>query len=778
MSRGIGRRKAALLSILVATLLSGVVLAESLNGSLQGVAPPVSAQAVSSYSGNPALLENLTQFVNPFIGTGDSPSPCAGACGGDTFPGAAYPLGMVQWSPDTTSNPPGGYYYGDSVIKDFSLTHFSGRGCQVYQDFPFMPYVGQLTSSPAANASGYYSSFSHAEESARPGYYSVHLDGPNVTVELSVTLHTGVGRFVFPASSHSTVLINAAGSVNGNPNSAVSILPSKSEVTGFAESVVGCGNEHYQVYFAARFDRSFTSYGTWNGALLSPGSGSSSGQHDGAFLVFDTTSDRSVDVQVGISFVSVANAQLNLDAENANFDLEAVAKSAANAWNERLNSILATGGTPNETVTLYTALYHVFFHPNVFSDANGQYLGFDGKVHTVASGHAQYENIPGWDAYRTHIELLAILAPNAMSDIAQSLVNDAQQGGGSLPRWEQANVDSHGMSGDGGDVMIAEAYAFGATNFDAPAALSAMVNGQANEREGYAGYVRLGYVPADAYRGYPTASMTLEYSTDDFAISQFASALGNSAVAGQYLQRSANWLNLFNATSGYVQPRNSDGTWAPGFDPTTQNGFQEGDSAQYTWMVPFNLAGLFAQMGGNSTAVGRLELALSSLDSGPDSLSVWMGNEVCTEVPWEFDFAQAPAQTQSAVRQIETKLWSNAPGGMPGNDDGGELSSWYIFAAIGIYPEIPGWGGFVIGSPLFSSVTVALSGGNALKIEATGASPSHPYVQSLELNGASTNSLWIPWSGVKDGATLNFTLGQSPSSWASNPQDAPPSFAP
>jgi predicted alpha-1,2-mannosidase len=687
-------------------------------------------------------------------------------------------MGMVQWSPDTVSNPPGGYSYNDSETKGLSLTHFSGRGCQVYQDFPFMPYVGSISNSPATHGSLYYSGFSHSSEIARPGYYRVHLDGPNVTAELSVTPHTGMGQFVYPASTASTMIINAGGSINGNTNSAVSIIPASNEVTGFDESTVGCGSNPYVLYFAAKFDRSFAGYGTWDGNVISHGSSSSSGQYTGAFVVFNTTSHQVVRVQVGISFVSVANAQLNLASEDASFNLASVAKNADAAWNDHLNSIQAEGGTHDETVTFYTALYHVFFHPNIFSDVNGQYIGFDGKVHTVSSGHIQYENVPGWDSYRTQIRLLSILAPSAVGDIAQSLVNDAQQGDGSLPRWEQANADSHGMSGDDGDAIIADAYAFGATNFDTSGALQAMINGQSQVREGFTDYLKWGYVPADLQSGLSSASITLEYANDDFAIAQFGNALGNSTDYNTYLQRSGNWQNVFNAASGYIQPRNADGSWAQGFVPTSENGFQEGDSAQYSWMATFNLGGLFNQMGGNSAVVSRLDTFFSELNAGPISPYAWMGNEPTVEVPWEYDFAQAPSHTQDVVRRIETQLWNNTPGGIPGNDDGGEMSSWYIFAAIGLYPEITATGGFVIGSPLFTSITLNLSGGHTLQINAAEASDAQPYVQSLHINGNPTTSLWLPWSTVQNGATLDFTLGGSSSNWGSSPQDAPPSYPP
>jgi len=687
-------------------------------------------------------------------------------------------MGMVQWSPDTPSNPPGGYNYDDSVIKDFSITHFSGRGCNVYQDFPFMPFVGYPSISPAIDPSLYYSTFSHQNETARPGYYQVYLETPHVNVELSATQHTGVAQFLYPSTKVSTMIINAGGSINGDVNSSVTILPSMNEVTGSAESTVGCGSQHYEVYFAAHFNRAFMTFETWNGASLNPSSNLSTGPESGVFLSFDTASDRVVLVQVAISFVSVANAQLNLALENANFDLSSVELRATTAWTTFLNLIQISGGSQSERVTFYTALYHTFFHPNIFNDVNGQYLGFDGKVHTVAEGHIQYENIAAWDQYRSQIRLLAILDPSVASDIAQSLVNDARQGDGHLPRWEQANVDSHGMSGDSADVLIAEDYAFGASDFNTTGALIAMIDGQPQIREGLSDYTNLGYIPADSGKTPYSASVTLEYANDDFAISQFARALGNSSAYSIYLNRSADWMNLFDNISGYIQPRDANGNWAPNFSPTSENGFHEGDSAQYTWLVSYNMAGLVDEMGGTAAAITRLDNFFIKLNDGPASPYSFMGNEPTFEVPWEYDFAGAPSHTQEVVRQIELQLFNDTPGGLPGNDDGGAMSSWYVFAAMGLYPEITAIGGFVTGSPLFPYISFKLGDGSLLVILATQAADSNPYVDSLSISGVSTSSVWIPWNELSQGATLNFTLASTPSNWGDRLQDAPPSFPP
>ena len=718
----------------------------------------------------------LTDYVNPLIGTAPGGSKF-GFTGdsGDVFPGATYPAGMMQWSPDTTSNIPGGYNYLDSTIKGFSLTHFSGRGCTAYQDIPFMPYLGLPTVSPAANKSLYQSSFAHSSEYAHPGYYQVHLNTPNTEVELSVTARTGIARFTYPASRAATMLINAGGSINGNSNAAVTIVPGNREVTGFDTSTVGCGNNHYKLYFAAQFDRPFTTYGTWNKSAVNPGSTTGESAHAGAYVSFNTTSNTVVQVKVGISFVSIANAQSNLAAEQSGFNFTSVRLSADAAWNSRLGSIVVQGGSEAEKTVFYTALYHASIHPNIFSDDNRQYIGFDGKVHTLAkSQHAQYENIAGWDQYRSLFPLLATLFPTEASDIAQSLVNDARQGDGHLPRWEQANADSRGMNGDDGSVIVAEAYAFGARNFDTAAALKAMLHGQANIRNYFSDYLKYGYVTANS-TGF-SAAITQEYSIDDFASAQFAKSLGDMHDYQLLSQRANNWQNLFNMETGYMQPRNSDGSWAGNSDPASDTGFQEGSAAQYSWMEQFNLRTLFAKMGGNGAVVNRLDTFFTRLNDGPNSAFAFMGNEPSFEVPWEYDFAGAPSHTQQVVRRIQLSLFKDTPGGLPGNDDGGAMSSWYVFSAIGLYPEITGVGGFVIGSPLFTSVTLHLAGNHTLQINAPAASDENPYVQSLQLNGNATSSLWLPWATIQHGATLDFALGNSPTNWGGSATDAPPPY--
>ena len=721
----------------------------------------------------------LTSYVNPFIGTSPSPSSNYGFTqnAGDVFPGADCPMGMLQFSPDTPSGLPGGYDYPDTSIQGFSTRHFSGRGINCYGDFSFQPLLGSVTVSPA-NVSIYTIGFSHTNETAAPGYYSVLLNN-GVQVEVTATLRTGMARFTFPGTNAATVILDAGSSVGGNSTNTVVTIVGTNQVQGYATANIGGASKSYTLYFVAQFNRGFSSPGTWNGTNVNPGTLSSTGSQAGAFFTFDARTNPLVLAKIGLSFVSISNAMANLNAENANWNFAAVQSAADAAWNDVLGKVVVSGGTTAQLQTFYTALYHSFFHPNAINDVNGQYMGMDGQVHTVANGHFQYENISSWDIYRSGFPLRAFLSPDAAGDLAQSLVNWAQQGGGGLPRWEQTSRNSGGMVGDGPLIELATAYAFGATNFDTSSALASMklnagtigTTSDGNSvRSGLNNYISLGYVPDDV-------SSTLEYCAADFALYQFAQALNNTDPANAiFLSRSSNWQNLFNSTNNLIQPRNSDGSWVANVTQTTTGDYTEGSAIQYTLMVPFNLQGLFNAMGGNSNVVPMLDNFFQQLNSGPGSRYEWAGNEPTECAPWEYDYVGAPWGTQRAVRRILTQCFTNNPGGIPGNDDGGSLSSWYVFGALGLYPEVPSAGGFVIGSPLFPSVTINLENGRQITIQGNNQSAQNCYVQNLTINSTNSTSLWLPISTLQNGANLVFTLTNAPSSWGTNASDAPPSF--
>jgi len=716
-----------------------------------------------------------TPFVNPLIGTDPNPvsKVSMGFDTGNVFPGAVCPRGMLAFSPDTThaNGIAGGYWYPDGAINDFSLTHFSGRGVPCLKDIPFMPVPGEVSASPGTNWDRFAAHFSHSNEIAITGYYRVKLDD-GIEVELTATPRTGMVQFVFAGQSAATLLIRA--------DSFISI--SENEVTGFHAGKVAGTTHPYTLYFAAKFHRPPQSAKTWVGDAVSNAT-EAEGKSCGAVLTFDTTTNRVVQARVGISYVSIANAKENLAEENPGWDFSAVRRRADAAWNEVLNRIQVDGGTREQQTAFYTALYHCYMHPNLLEDCNGEYPGMDGKIHRVEKGHHQYQNISSWDLWRSYAPLIAVLAPDESSDISQSLVNFAEQdgaareNGGGLPRWEQINHNSGGMAGDGDDIMISSAYAFGAREFDTAAALAAMDKGAsdlsltsdgAKVRNGLQDYLQLGYVP-------DKAAVTLEYCNDDFALAQFARALGDKKKYALYLKRSRNWENLFDDPTKLIRPRNADGSWMSDFSAGSSKGFVEGTAAQYVWMVNFNLRGLIDKMGGDARAVNRLDHFFTSLNSNPKSGdTAYMGNEPCEETPWVYDFAGAPWRAQDVVRGIQDQLFTASPNGLPGNDDGGALSSWFVFSALGLYPEIPGVAGLALGSPLFSTAIIYLENGRTIQIRSEPSPSQNCYVQNLRLNGRDYENPWIKWRDLAQGAKLDFSLGAKPSRWGSN--QAPPSF--
>ncbi len=719
----------------------------------------------------------LTSWVNPLIGTEPNPFSKVDYSfdTGNVFPGAVCPRGMLAWSPDTThaNRIAGGYWYPDGAIEGFSLTHFSGRGVPCLKDIPFMPVIGPVATSPGTNWSRFAANFSHTNEIARAGYYRVTFDN-GIEAELTATPRTGMARFAFPPQPAATLLIRA--------DSSVSI--SGKEVTGSHVGKIGGANRSYTLYFAAQFDRPFQTAKTWMAGAVDDAT-NAEGKSCGAILAFDTAINPVVQVRVGISYVSIANARANLAAENSAWDFAAVRQQADAAWNVELNRVQVEGGTDEQRQAFYTALYHCYMQPNWLEDCNGEYPGMDGKIHHIEKGRHQYQNIPAWDHWRSYAALIAILTPDQSSDIAQSLVNYAEQdasvrkNGGGLPRWEQVNRNSGGMVGDGDDAIISTAYAFGARRFDARAALAAMDKGAsvpgttsdgATVRGGLQGYLALGYVPDEA-------AVTLEYCNNDFALAQLAGALGERKKEAVYLSRAQNWENLFDDSTGLIRPRRADGTWMTVFSAASSKGFVEGTAAQYVWMVNFDLRGLIDKMGGDAKAVQRLDHFFTQLNSDPfKGDTAYMGNEPCEETPWVYDFAGVPARTQSVVRRIQDELFSGKPNGFPGNDDAGALSSWYAFSALGLYPEIPGVAGLAVGSPLFPKATIHLENGRTIQIVGENASPENCYVQGLKLNGRDYGSPWIEWRALAEGATLDYVLSNKPSPWGSNPKQSPPSF--
>ncbi|RZS38993.1 putative alpha-1,2-mannosidase [Herbihabitans rhizosphaerae] len=768
-------------------------------------------------SAQEAAAEDLAKWVNPYIGTkpGGADHGTGGGAG-NTFPGADVPFGMVQWSPDTVTHQHGGYFYDDNRIKGFSLTHLSGAGCSTYQDVPIMPFPGTVTTSPATDPNRYVSTFSHDKEKITPGYYGVDLDS-GVKTELTATQRTGMGRFAFPADKPKTMLVNTSGSIAGADDAETVI--GRDTISGWVTSGRFCGVDHrYRVYFHAQFDRPFESIGTWKDGSVDHGKSAErggsppdvdlkkvnapktrqdqavagrstragkpddttvSGPGTGAFVSFDRPD---VGVRVGLSFVSMDGAKGNLRAENRGSSFDEITRDARAAWNARLNRIRVKGGTDAQRTTFYTALYHSLLQPNVFSDADGRYIGFDGRVHDAGRGHAVYSNLSGWDVYRSEMQLIALIAPREASDISRSMIAFAEQGG-SWDRWTVANSYTGVMVGDPYHAMVASSYAFGAKDFDAAKALRLMVKGATEptqgyqERPGIEEYLAKGYVPMGTKDVWGPAATTLEYNSADFAIADLAGRLGDQSTVDEFMRRAQFWQNLYNPGSGYLHPRNADGSFIEPFNPASGEGWVEGNGAQYNWMVPFNSRGLINAMGGDTETIKRLDHYFTELNAGPQRPYAFMGNEPSMPAPWLYSYAGAPYKTQSIARRVTNELFTPTEKGLVGNDDLGQMSSWYVWAAMGMFPYLPGRAELMLNSPLFEEVTISRPNGVRMTIKAPGASATVPYVTGLTVNGTASTKPWLPESFVERGGTVEFRMSATPDPvWGSAPEDRPPSF--
>jgi predicted alpha-1,2-mannosidase len=731
--------------------------------------------------------------VNPIIGT---------AGGGETFPGASLPFGMVQWSPDTNHN--AYYIYDEKQIFGFSLTHLSGVGCPIYGDFAVLPTTAALTSSPGANFDPYAASFDHGTEQAHPGYYAVTLAN-GIRVEITVAERAGIARFIFPAGANTRLLINAGSSANtwGSPKPGHASrdafgnsieLTSANSYAGSVTAGTFCGTDsQYKIYVAGRFNKPYKSSALWQDNSIATAGKPAQGKHTGAWLDFGRQHE--LLLKVGVSYVSEAGALANLDQEIPGWNFDAVHANARSTWTRLLDRTAVEGGTPDQRAIFYTALYHSFLCPTLFSDQDGSYIGFDNQVHSLAASKqkAQYANFSDWDIYRNTVQLQALFDPNREGDMMQSLVNDAVQSGW-LPRWPAANDVTYVMGGDSPAILLASSYAFGVRNFDLRTALKYMVKAGTepgigphggSERPFLADYRKLGYVPVDKLD--TAASVTLEYANADFAVAQFAKNLGDQADYKAFMKQSENWKNLLDPSTGWIRPRLSDGSWLPGFDadlslPKTkvswdkadEEGFEEGNSYQYTFMIPFDYPALFAAVGGDGKVIPRLDKFFTKLRCWGEPCFN-MENEPDFVTPYAYVFAGAPWKTQDVVTRIASETFTTRPDGLPGNDDLGATSGVYVWNALGFYPAVPGVRGVVLGTPMFRKATLRLAGGRTLVVSRQG---SGFYVQKVTLDGAPYSSSWLPLDKLHPGTTqLQFTVDSQPDKERGQAiADRPPSF--
>ena len=731
--------------------------------------------------------------VDPLIGT---------AGGGNTFPGATLPFGMIQWSPDTGHE--GWYFYPDKQITGFSLTHISGAGCPLYGDFAVLPTAAELKSSPGTDFAPYAAPFDHSREQVHPGYYEITL-ASGVRAELTVTERAGIARFTFPAGSDARMLVNAGSSANSLPDrdtppeklagfgNHIEIKPDGT-FSGWSSAGRFCGSDsHYKIYVAGRFNQPVAHTSLWQEDAIHTDAHSAEGKHTGAWLDFGKQYE--VLLKVGISFVSEASARNNLEKEISGWNFDAMHEKARAAWTQLLDRAAIEGGASDERTTYYTGVYHSFLSPNLFSDEDGSYTGFDGKVHSLSGKrqHAQYANFSDWDIYRNTVQLQALFDPAIESDMMQSLVNDTAQSGW-YPRWPAANDVTYVMGGDSPVILLSSSYAFGAKDFDIDTALKYMVKAGTepgkgphgdSERPFLADYLKLGYVPNDTDS--ISASRTLEYASADFAVAQFAKNTGHDAEYKKFLKQSENWKNLVDPETHWIRPRNADGTWQAGFDPehslpkradasvsTDQNGFEEGNTYQYSFMIPFDYPGLFKAMGGEAKVEPRLDKFFTKLRCWGEPCFN-MENEPDFVTPYAYVFAGMPWKSQEVIARIAKNTFKTTPEGLPGNDDLGATSGVYVWNALGFYPAVPGVGGLVLGTPMFDKATLKLAGNRTLVITREG---DGVYVQSVTLDGAPYTNAWLPVGKIHPGTNqIHFKMSQEPDKQrGTSDADRPPSF--
>ncbi|MCV2370472.1 GH92 family glycosyl hydrolase [Roseateles oligotrophus] len=768
--------------------------------------------------------------VNTFIGTQDD---------GNTFPGASAPFGMIQVSP-TGEHYAGWRYndtrirgFGHSYLSGAGCWEQGGQ-------LSVLPVTGRIgpggdfdtAKVGSFDHKRYAAEFTHEGEVGQAGYYKVKLSSyGGITAEATALTRAAAERYTFAASTPTGHLLLNLGQANEKHSvvgSELRVLDERS-VEGKITTKSFCGGAQYTTWFRMVFDRPFVAHGIWDGAGAWPGARGPSHQGEarphGAWLSFDLKDGQAVTAVSAISHVDAEGARVNLRADGVAagglpLSFDAMRTRAQADWQRELSSVRIEGGSTDDRTVFYTALYHSLLQPLTGSDADGRYRGYDDAVHS-AKGWTYYEFFSLWDTYRTQNQLLALLRPERARDIANSVLKIREQGGW-LPRWGYANFETNIMTGDPVTPFLVDLWRFGALKGreqEAYAALRENAFGvpphriRAQGRAGNPSYLSHGYVQYD--RGFFSkgmdvdphhgASSTLEYSLADGSLALMAKALGHSKDAQVLAQRGLNWrrvwddsvLDAATGQRGFPRPRRPDGSWFSelngGYDPRSERGFHEGTAWQYQWLVPQDIPGLVSAMGGQPLAAQRLDLFFDyeALLADPAAAvrKSWVvgpysyysqfrynpNNEPDLHAPWVYTLIGQPWKTTTVLRAAET-LFGNAPNGVTGNDDLGTMSAWYLFSALGLYPDMPGSGRFLLHAPRFAVAEIDLGTGRTLRIEAPEAKPGEPrFVKSVSLGGRSLNKVWLDWEQLQSAGSLAFKLSAQPDiqGWGTRARDLP-----
>jgi len=712
--------------------------------------------------------------------------PMAGTESGAVFPGATTPFGMVQYSPNTDGAGGGGYKFSQPRTWGFGTTHLSGTGCAAMGDVVSLPTTGRVRT---VDATAQKSPFSHSSEQASPGYYAVTLDRWKVRAELSATPRTGWARFSYPAASSANVIIDPGANFRGVQDAKVHVV-GKNTVVGFVRSwgywnaCPARSHNRYTLYFAMTFSRPFTSFGTGHDNRLSPRRRDANGPDVGAWVSFGNAAAQGPLVaKVGVSYVDSAGALKNLSAETGNsFDFDATTARARASWNDILSRVRVSGGSDQQRQTFYTSLYRTLLYPSLFSDVDGRFAGFDDRVHHVPAGQAQYTSFSMWDTYRTAQQVIDLVAPERVGDMVHSLIEDARESGW-LPKWVYAHFDTNEMIGDPASNVIADAYLKGLVHpADVQSAYAAVLHNATDVpnrspfegRTGLEAYVNRGFVPYFGGRGDYTfsASVGLEYALNDCAIALMAGRLGQASDARYFLRRSKRYRGSIDTRAGFARARRDDGSWKKPFHARSRSGFKEGSAWQYTWLAPQDVGGLAAALGGTKATLAKLDrfFAYGAITASPASAvrRYWHGsgshynphNEVDLQAPYLYDYLGQPWKTADVVRAAET-LYTTAPNGLPGGDDLGTMSGWYVLSALGLYPITGGDDHYALTTPMFDRVEIGQPGARPLVIAAPGASAGLRYIEGGTLNGSPLTTSSVAHSALVPGGQLTLALGNT-----------------
>ena len=697
--------------------------------------------------------KDFAKFVNPFVGTDFH---------GHTFPGATYPFGMVQLSPDTRLtgwDGCSGYHYSDNAIYAFSHTHLSGTGVADYCDILLMP-VSDYKGEEIINEE-YKSPFQKSSEKASPGYYEVFLDKWGVKVELTAGRRVGFHKYTYSQGSSREMVLDLA---HRDPLIEWNVeIAGTNSLKGYRRSRSWAADQ--VVYFYMEFSEPFSKVKMREmkrKVLVQFAEGSNPGTSNGVNPLM---------VKVGISSVSTNNAKLNLEAECKGWDFEGLRRGTQRAWNDFLGKIEVESENEEHIKTFYTALYHTAIAPNLLSDVNGEYRGMDRKIHK-AEGYEHYTVFSLWDTYRTLHPLMTIIERERTSHFIQSMLAMFRQGG-KLPIWELAGNETNCMIGYHSVSVITDAAIKGIGGFDKREALNAMVESSRKDEYGIREYMKQGFVPADLE--HESVSKTLEYAYDDWCIARMAQELGEAGIYEDYTKRAQFWKNIVDPQTGFMRPR-VNGGWLTPFEPSEVNvHFTEANSWQYSFYVPHDVESHIEMLGGDKAYIERMDALFSAPQQTTGRTQVDItgligqyahGNEPSHHIAYLYNYAGAPWKTQQVVRRIMDELYSSAPDGLSGNEDCGQMSAWYVMSALGFYPVTPGDPIYAVGSPLFKSAKINLESGKVFTVKTEGElnnADKNIYVNALKLNGKNYTKSYITHKSIENGGELIFKTAATPS---------------